>query len=132
MMQRNILLQSQGNAESIYTASFGEHSKQPMSSSLSKVRSLRTPEAENTLHSFLRDIASVWDKIENGEGLRIETLRYGSENTDIIGTSANNESIQSLRSIIEQEGYVPRVDNIQTIPGGELRFNISISRGRNQ
>lgn len=132
MMQRNILLQSQGNAESIYTASFGEHSKQPMSSSLSKVRSLRTPEAENTLHSFLRDIAGVWDKIENGEGLRIETLRYGSENTDIIGTSANNESIQSLRSIIEQEGYVPRVDNIQTIPGGELRFNISISRGRNQ
>jgi hypothetical protein len=126
---RSLLPRTGSNAESLYSASFGERSRQPMSSSVAKLRSLGAPQVDTSLHAFLRNITSVWEKMGEDAAIRLETLRYGSENTDIMGTSENNESIQLLRSTLEGEGYAPKVDNIQRIPSGELRFNISIPRG---
>ena len=131
-MHRSLLATAAASAESVYNASFEERSRQPLSSSFSKLRSLGAPQADTSVHALLRNITVVWDKLgeqDEEAKIRIDTLRYGSENTDIVGTSENNESIQLLRSTLEQEGYTPRVDNIQRIPSGELRFNISIPRG---
>ena len=128
-MHRSLLPKVETSAESIYSAAFGERSRQPMSSSLSKVRSLSAPQADTSVHALLRNITTVWEKMGEEAAIRIETLRYGSENTDIVGTSENNESIQLLRTTLEEEGYAPRVDSIQRIPSGELRFNMSIPRG---
>ena len=128
-MHRSILADASSNAESLYNASFEDRSRQPLSSSFSKVRSLGAPQADTSVHALLRNVTAAWEKMGEEAQIRIDTLRYGSDNTDIMGTSENNESIQLLRSTLEQEGYVPRVDNIQRIPSGELRFNISLPRG---
>lgn len=137
VMHRSLLASAASSAESLYNASFEERSRQPLSSSFAKVRSLGTPQVDTSVHALLRNVTAVWEKMaeakeeddEEGVEIRIDTLRYGSDNTDIVGTSENNESIQQLRSALEQEGYTPKVDNIQRIPSGELRFNISIPRG---
>ena len=128
-MHRSLLADATSSAESLYNASFEERSRQPLSSSFSKVRSLGAPQADTSVHALLRNVTAAWEKMGEEARIRIDTLRYGSDNTDIMGTSENNESIQLLRSALEQEGYTPRVDNIQRIPSGELRFNISIPRG---
>jgi hypothetical protein len=123
---------SQGSMEGIYEASFGERSAQPLASVNEKLRSLSGQVAETSLYETLRSVSSVWDKIGVSGDVFIETLRYGAENTDIIGTARNNEAIQTLRQTIEEEGLSTRTDNVQTIPGGELRFNMNISRGGGQ
>lgn len=132
-LQSSMLAASQLNSETIYNSAFGERSRQPLSSAYAKVRSLSSSESVDTsLHSILRSMTAVWGKLSVSDDIIIENLRYGTENTDIMGTSENNESIQRLRQLIEEEGYSPKVENIQRIPSGALRFNMSISRGEKQ
>jgi hypothetical protein len=118
------------NAETVYFNSFGERSRQPLSSARAKVRSLgSTDGAETSLLDIVRSFSGAWAKLDASEDITIENLRYGSDNTDVMGTAQNNESIQKLRALLEDEGYSPRVDNIQRIPNGALRFNMSVTRG---
>ncbi|MDR1885474.1 MAG: hypothetical protein LBQ56_04310 [Synergistaceae bacterium] len=120
---------AQAKMETIYEASFGERSSQPLRSITEKLRSLSGGPSETSLYDTLRSVSSVWDKMGVSSDVYIETLRYGADNTDIMGTAKNNEAIQTLRQRIEEEGLSARTDNVQTIPGGELRFNLNISRG---
>jgi hypothetical protein len=121
---------SQGGVEAIYAASFGERSSQPLRSVNEKLRSLSGQEDETTLYEMLRSVSSVWGKTEASLDVYIETLRFGAENTNIIGTAKSNEAIRNLQRSIEDEGLSARTDNINTISaGGDLRFNLNISRG---
>lgn len=130
LFQGSLLTASAQSMEGVYSASFGENSRQPLSSARAKVRSLQSPETvDNSLHTTLRSLTAVWDKLTASNDIYIETLRYGADNTDILGTADNNESIQRVRQLLEEEGFSARTDNIQTIPSGELRFNLNISRG---
>ncbi|MDR1481646.1 MAG: hypothetical protein LBI74_03375 [Synergistaceae bacterium] len=116
--------------EAIYSASFGETSSQPLRSINEKLRSLNGQEGETTLYDMLRGVSSVWDKIGTSADVYIETLRFGTENTNIIGTAKSNEAIRNLQRLIENEGLSARTDNINTISaGGDLRFSLNISRG---
>lgn len=118
------------NLETIYRSSFGETSRQPVSSALTKIRTLEKPEMDASLQSTLRVVSSIWDKMSASGDIFLEVVKYSSDNTDILGTAENNDSIQHLRSLLEAEGYSSKADNIQKIPSGELRFNMTISRGK--
>jgi hypothetical protein len=126
--QSSIAAESALAPGAVYESAFEERSMQPVASSLTKLRSSRdgTPE---TISAILEDISSVYGRIGEGENIVFETLRYGSDGTDILGTSKNNDSIQRLRSLLEDLGYTARTDNIETVPGGDMRFNMNISRG---
>lgn len=131
--QGSILDAGASSAEEIYFRTFGERSKQPVNSARAKVRSLSTKDdTDIPLTEIVKCLAFAWDEMKDVEGISLENLRYGAENTDIVGTSENNEAIQRLRSAIESEGFSPRIDNIQRIPNGALRFNMSITRGGRQ
>ncbi|MDR3353662.1 MAG: hypothetical protein LBO21_01335 [Synergistaceae bacterium] len=126
----SIAAASQSDIEAIYSASFGETSSQPLRSVNEKLRSLSGQEEETTLYEMLRSVSTVWDDIEASADVYIETLRFGAESTNIIGTAKSNEAIQNLQRLIEEEGLSARTDNINTISaGGSLRFNLNISRG---
>jgi hypothetical protein len=113
----------------LYEASFGERSMQPLSSAAGRLRSSRDgTTSEGSVTSLLRDMSSLWERLGSEPDITVETLRYGSDNTDILGTAKNNESIQRLRNLFEGLGYTPRTDNIQTVPGGDMRFNMNISK----
>lgn len=115
--------------EDIYAAGFGERSRQPLSSALAKLRSMGALEADNSLYAMMRGVTTVWDKLGVSADITIDTMRYGTETTDVVGTAKTNEAIARLRTLLVEEGYSTRTDNIQTIPGGDLRFNMTITGG---
>ena len=125
-----ILRQTPLHNETLYATAFGENSRQPLASSLAHVRELHAGAGEQTLHTLLQTLSNVWVEGEFS-GLAIENLKYGNDSADFTGTSENNENIQKLRAAIEAAGYLPKVENIQRIPGGALRFTMSIPGRKN-
>ena len=99
---------------------------QPVASALSKLRAAEAGGVPDTISPLLTDISSLYEKSGIKGDITIETLRYGSEGTDIMGTAKNNDAIQNLREALEEIGYTPRTDSIQSIPGGNMRFNMNI------
>jgi hypothetical protein len=115
-------------AGDIYEMSFGERSMQPVISARGKFAGAGKKSPGYSLLSFVNDISNAWKKLGDEPGIVIETLKYGPEASDILGTAKNNESIQRFRSFIEETGSFPRTDNIQTVLGGDLRFSMNIRR----
>jgi hypothetical protein len=126
--QSSVAADGASNPGVVYESAFGERSMQPVASSLTKLRSSRDG-APETISAMLEDISSIYESMGEGSGIAVETLRYGSDGTDILGTSKNNDSIQRFRGLLEELGYAARTDNIETIPGGDMRFNMNVSRG---
>ncbi|MDR3331531.1 MAG: hypothetical protein LBT08_02780 [Synergistaceae bacterium] len=116
---------------SIYSSSFGESSPQPVTSAMEKLRTVGVTVVDTSLYATLRSVSAAWEKLEVSSDVYIETMRYGSENTDITGTARSNESIQRLRQLLEAEGLSAPAGglSIGTIPGGDFRFNMNITRG---
>lgn len=130
MIQDSAVAGSAAATEEIYFRSFGERSKQPLNSARAKLYSSDPQRAaETSLIDVLRAFSFAWDEMGVPEDITIESMRYGPENTDITGTSSNNESIQKLRAVLESDGFSPKIDNIQRVPSGELRFNMSVTKG---
>ena len=112
----------------VYETAFGDRSMQPVASALTKLRVARDQgDAPVTLYGTLVDIYSVYSKIPNSSDILIESLRYGSGGADVIGSATGNEAIQRFRGMLEELGYTARTDNIQTVPGGNMRFSMNIS-----
>ena len=126
--QSSTALAARASTMSVYETAFGDRSMQPVASALSKLRSARdSGDSPATLNGTLKDIYAVYGTIPNSTDITIETLRYGSGGADIIGTAVGNEAIQRFRGMMEDLGYAARTDNIQTIPSGNMRFNMNIS-----
>lgn len=113
----------------VYERIFGERSNQPLASSRANLRSLNSG-GSITLLDVSRSISAAWEDSDISSDITLESMRYGNDNTDITGTSANNEQIQRLRSMLADDGYSVRIDNIQRIPGGSMRFNMSLTRAQ--
>jgi hypothetical protein len=114
------------NPSAVYEAVFEERSMQPVASALSKLRAAESGGTPDTASSLLTDISSLYEKSGISGNITLETLRYGSDGSDIMGTAKNNEAIQNFREALEEIGYTPRTDSIQSIPGGNMRFNMNI------
>jgi len=128
--QSSIALEARAATMSVYETAFGDRSMQPVASALTKLRSAHDQgDAPATLNGTLKDIYSVYNRIPNNTDILIESLRYGSGGADVIGTASGNEAIQRFRGMMEDLGYTARTDSIQTIPGGNMRFNMNISHG---
>jgi hypothetical protein len=111
-----------------YETAFGERSMQPVTSAMSRLREARDGGRPMTMSSMLEDIASAYGASESSADMAIETLRYGSDGAEAQGSAASNELIQKFRSKMEELGYSVKIENIQTIPGGNMRFGMSMSR----
>ncbi|GHV27876.1 hypothetical protein FACS1894167_03690 [Synergistales bacterium] len=114
-------------AEEIYSRSFGETSRQPMSSVLAKMRSLRDSGGGMSFGAVMRIVSSAWEELGISGDITIDDIKYSGDNTDITGTALGNEQIQKLKSSLEAKGLSFKSDNTQLIPGGKLRFSISLS-----
>ena len=126
--QASIAPTARAAAMSVYETAFGDRSMQPVASALTKLRLARDQgDSPVTLYGTLTDIYSVYSKIPNSSDILIESLRYGSGGADVIGTATGNEAIQRFRGMLEEMGYAARTDNIQTVPGGNMRFSMNIS-----
>jgi hypothetical protein len=55
-------------------------------------------------------------------------MRYTGESAELTGTAQTMEAIQALRSAADSGGFRASLGDIQQIPGGGLRFSLSLRR----
>lgn len=109
----------------------GERIVDPLSQARRAMAELRGQgKAENSFSLTLSHLGRTWlDGEEKRKNLPVlEQLRYSGDGADIIGTAENMESIQLLRGAAGSGGYRASLGDIQQIPGGGLRFTLSVRR----
>ncbi|NBK21979.1 MAG: hypothetical protein EOM68_08135 [Spirochaetia bacterium] len=117
----------------LYRSVFGqsERAVDPLSQARGKLLELRGQgRTENTLSRVLSHLGRAW---LDGDARRtdypvLEQLRYTGDGADITGTAEKMEAIQNLRSNADGGGYRATLGDIQQIPGGGLRFTLSLRR----
>ncbi|HPR90448.1 MAG TPA: hypothetical protein PLD93_03325, partial [Synergistaceae bacterium] len=103
----------------------------PLSQARGKLAELKGQgKNENSLSRMLSHLGRTW---LNGDQRKedfpvLEQLRFSSEGADITGTAEKMESIQDLRTVADGSGYRAALGDIQQIPGGGLRFTLSLRR----
>ncbi len=86
--------------------------------------------SDSDFSSMLSHLGRTWldgDKRREDFPL-VEQLRYTAEGADITGTAEKMESIQALREAADSGGFRATLGDIQQIPGGGLRFTLSLRR----
>lgn len=116
---------------SVYTSAFGERSGQPLVSIRQKLAQLQGTGQDTSLQGFLKTLAPIWEELTPSGNIVVETMKYSleQEKADLLGTAKNSNAIQDLRTLLEKQGFSLKTDNIQQIPGGGVRFNVSITKG---
>jgi len=86
--------------------------------------------SDSDFSSMLSHLGRTWlDGDERREDFPLmEQLRYTAEGADITGTAEKMESIQALRGAADSGGFRANLGDIQQIPGGGLRFTLSLRR----
>ena len=59
--------------------------------------------------------------------MKLDSLRYGAERTEIQGLAGSMDSIQSLRDLLNRNGFTAKVGEVQQVPGSGMRFSISLT-----
>ena len=112
----------------VYAASFGERSATPLKSARQKVASLSRDANAQTLADIMRVVLEPLKGTSAGI-LRLDSLRYGEESTELQGTAKSSAEIQKLREAITSQGLSVKTGDIQQIPGGGFRFTLTIQGG---
>lgn len=113
----------------VYEAAFGEKSSDPMRASREKLSSVRQEGEGHDFSSLLTTVLSPWTALPSGD-LRLDSLRYSSEKTELQGTAKNTSSIQQLREAIGKNKFDVKAGDILQIPGGGFRFSLSIQEAK--
>lgn len=109
----------------VYAASFGEKSNTPLKSARQKVANVSREEKLQTLPSLMKVVLEPLKDTAPGV-LRLDSLRYNEERTELQGTAKNSAEIQKLREAISSRGFSAKTGDIQQIPGGGFRFTLTI------
>lgn len=142
VIQYSLLLQLRTSIESyaaegaaLYREVFGQGERvvDPLSQAREKLAALRGQgKTESGFSRVLSHLGRTW---YDGEHRKedfplLEQLRYTGEGADVTGTAEKMESIQALRSAADSGGFRATLGDIQQIPGGGLRFTLSLRGSR--
>ncbi|MDI9370538.1 MAG: type II secretion system protein GspL [Synergistota bacterium] len=117
----------------LYQDVFGKNERvvDPLSQAKEKLAALRGHgKSESDFSGILAHMGRTWlDEEGRKDGFPlVEQLRYTGETADITGTAEKMESIQALRTAADSGGFRATLGDIQQIPGGGLRFTLSLRR----
>lgn len=104
----------------------------PLSQARGKLAELRGSGGDDSsLSLFLGHLGRAWT---GGDGGRksgfpvLDQMRYTGESAELTGTAQTMEAIQALRTAADSGGFRASLGDIQQIPGGGLRFSLSLRR----
>ena len=104
----------------------------PLSQARGKLAELKgTGGDDSSLSLFLAHLGRAWTGGETGRkpGFPIlDQMRYTGGSAELTGTAQTMEAIQALRSAADSGGFRASLGDIQQIPGGGLRFSLSLRR----
>ena len=111
----------------------GEKIVDPLSQARGKLAGLKGSGMEkSTLSMLLSHLGKTW--MGGGDSRKadfpvLEQIRWsGDGGAELSGSSSAMESIHSLRAAAEAGGYRASLGDIQQVPGGGLRFSLSLRR----
>ena len=110
----------------IYQIAFGESSNHPLASSSTKIKNLSINGTNMSLEQTLSNLAAAWKTSVSSDSVRLDTIRYGTERTEVQGTASKTESIESLRDSLGKNGFTSKIIDIQQISGSGMRFSIGL------
>ncbi len=113
----------------VYGASFGERASNPTRAARAKVGEVRSTPGQFSFTSVIAAMLPAWQGGTSGD-LKLEAVRYSAEKMEIQGTAKNMETIQKLQNAIQRAEFTARAGDIQQIPGGDFRFNLSVQGGK--
>jgi hypothetical protein len=97
----------------------------PLSQARARIADIAGNDKGLSLESVLSRIGEVWSDLEKGEVL-LNTLRYNTDYVDMSGTASEMISVQKLQKSLDTEKIQSRIGDIQQIPGGGIRFNMTL------
>lgn len=117
----------QSRSSEIYRTVFDPTGKiiDPLSQARARLADIAGNDKGLSLESVLSRIGEVWSDLEKGEIL-LNTLRYNSDYVDMSGTASEMISVQKLQKSLDTEKIQSRIGDIQQIPGGGIRFNMTL------
>ena len=93
-------------------------------------RRLRRPGAASGL-PFGDLLSLVGETLKaQGGGIRLDSLRYGADKTELQGTAAATEGIQAFRKRLDDGPVAASMGDLQQVPGGGYRFVLTLKGDR--
>lgn len=111
----------------IYRTAFGEESKNPLVSSKRKLRLLTGEGSQMTLEQTLSNFASAWQDTKAALTMKLDSMQYGTEQTEIQGIADSVNSIEGLRDSLSNNGFTAKLGEVQQVPGAGLRFSMVLT-----
>ena len=113
----------------IYQDTFGPGAvRDPLSQARGMLSQINAAPDRPVLEDGLRLLTRAWPvPSDESSRLSLDTLRFGSEGMDLIGTANEVLLVQNLQRAIREEtdGSV-KLGDIQQVPGGGLRFSLEV------
>lgn len=131
---RSSLDRLSAEAASLYREIAGgaERIVDPLSQARGKLAELKGNGGDDRSFSlFLAHLGRAWTGGEAGRkpGFPVlDQMRYTGGSAELTGTAQTMEAIQVLRSAADSGGFRASLGDIQQIPGGGLRFSLSLRR----
>ena len=113
----------------IYQEAFGPGNvRDPLSQARGMLAQMGKAPDRPALADGLRILTAAWPVLQGGEGkISLDTLRFGGEGMDLIGTANEVALVQNLQKAIRSETDGPvRLGDIQQVPGGGLRYSLEV------
>ena len=113
----------------IYQEAFGPgRIRDPLSQARGMLAQANSSPNRPRLEDGLRIIARAWPDSQNDEErMSVDTLRFGGDGMELIGTANEVSLVQNLQKALraETDGVV-KLGDIQQVPGGGLRYSLEV------
>ncbi len=97
----------------------------PLSQAKSVIADIAGTEKGLSLEELMARIGVAWSEVEQS-GIVLNSLRYSGDYMDMSGTASEMVSVQVLQKSLDTKEIKSRIGDIQQIPGGGIRFNMTI------
>jgi len=97
----------------------------PVSQARSRLSALQEDDHDGDPQEVLGNVGKAFLSME-GEDIVLDILRYSKDGADISGRSGEVALVQSFQRELSGLGLDPQIADIQQIPGGGLRFSLTI------
>ena len=128
VLQTSLSMDIFTNAPSaIYKAAFGEESRSPVSSVSKKLRLVTGEGVQMTLEQTLSNFSAAWKDCPENSKITMDSIRYGTERTEIQGIADGMASIQALSEALGRNGFSAKVGDVQQVPSSGMRFSLTLT-----
>ncbi|MCF7936105.1 MAG: hypothetical protein K9L28_07185 [Synergistales bacterium] len=116
------------NAEALYRETFPGSGtvRDPLSQARARLQGDESQSRGVAAQRVLAALGNAWGSLPENHDLQMEFLQYSPEGAELRGTAREMNNIRYLRDNLQENFPETQLGDIQQVPGGELRFTLSI------